>query len=218
MKHLTDLFNDKQYVTELLNEHCIPEALGERYAPINPEWIDLEASKLVTEKFRQLVPDGFPYPGYVIVEKNPDTILDGIGVDDHDKRTRYCIVVVISDTEPAINENLPLIMKNWIFSIFGWEETCAVLVAGRRDIQISVSKESTSTILNAAFPIWVSLYLGRKPYAGKCKLSEQTRGEDQSVDLDVNLYKVREMEQNPVLQRLIEAFDKDYPAEIAGRS
>ena len=56
---------------------------------------------------------------------------------------------------------------------------------------------------------WVSLYLGKQPYRGICKLSEQwTEAEDfDDCENDVHLYKVREMETNPLLQRIIDAYE-----------
>lgn len=68
-------------------------------------------------------------------------------------------------------------------------------------------------ILNNARIEWVSLYLGRQPYRGISKLSDQwTEAEDfDGCENDVHLYKVREMETNPLLQRLIDAYEADYP-------
>ena len=59
----------------------------------------------------------------------------------------------------------------------------------------------------------VSLYLGRGPYKGICKLSEQwVEAEDfDGIDADIHLYKVREKADDPLLQKLIGAYDADYP-------
>ena len=76
--------------------------------------------------------------------------------------------------------------------------------------------EPIPPILNNARLQWVTLYLGRAPYQGILTLSQQrAAGEaEMGTDVDVNLYKVREMDPNPLLQRLIDAYDANFPEEV----
>lgn len=71
-----------------------------------------------------------------------------------------------------------------------------------------IANEPVPPILNSARLEWVSLYLGREPFEGKRKLSEQwAEAEDfDGIDADVHLYKVREMYAEPQLQKLIDAY------------
>lgn len=75
-------------------------------------------------------------------------------------------------------------------------------------------------MLNNARLEWVSLYLGRKPYRGISKLSQQwTEAETfDACESDVHLYKVRGMEPDSLLQRLIDAYDADYPEVNHGKA
>ncbi len=77
---------------------------------------------------------------------------------------------------------------------------------------VGKSNRPIPPILNNAVVEWVSLYLGKEPYKGINMLSQQwVETEDfDGIESDVHLYKVREMEQNDALQRLITAFDDDY--------
>ena len=62
--------------------------------------------------------------------------------------------------------------------------------------------------------IEVLLCFYREPeHKGICKLSEQwVEAEDfDGIDADIHLYKVREKADDPLLQKLIGAYDADYP-------
>ena len=75
---------------------------------------------------------------------------------------------------------------------------------------------------SAIFPLWkicVKETRRTSVYRGISKLSEQwTEAEDfDNCENDVHLYKVREMEANPLLQRLIDAYEADYPEVDHGK-
>ena len=74
MNHVTALLNDKDYIVDLLNGPCMPSNEKREHTPINPDWVDMEASASVTEAFHNLLPKGIPYQTYIIVERNPDTL------------------------------------------------------------------------------------------------------------------------------------------------
>lgn len=89
----------------------------------------------------------------------------------------------------------------------------ATLAACTKEMQVLLAKNPVPPILNNALLEWVSLYLGRKEYAGITQLSEQWVEADEfdGIEGDVNLYKIREMTPDRVLQQLLDAYDKDYP-------
>ena len=213
MNNIIELLKDKNYIVDLLNGPCTPKDLKNDSIPIYQEWIDMEASAAVTDAFHRLLPDGIPYMNAIIVERNTDTLYEGTCVDANDKRLRYIVVSVIPDTEFPFNYSYPLIHELWMAGLYCWELTRAALAACTKEMQVLLAKHPVPPILNNARIEWVSLYLGRKPYEGISRLSEQwVEAEDfDGLDADVHLYKVREMEHDPLLQRLIDAYDKDYP-------
>ena len=69
-------------------------------------------------------------------------------------------------------------------------------------------------MLNNARLEWISIHLGRKPYEGVIQLSEQMVNESENENVgkyDVHLFKAREAEPNPLLHKLIDAYDADCP-------
>ena len=213
MKHITELLRDKAYIAGLLNGPCTPGDLERADIHVNPEWIDSDASAAVTEAFHRQLPGGIPYLTEVIVERNPDTMYGGACVDANEKRQRYIVVSVIPDTDYPFDYSYPLIHQMWMQGLYCWELIRATIAACTKEMQVLLSRNPVPPILNNAHLEWVSLYLGRTPYRGITMLSEQwDKAEDfDGCEADVHLYKVREMERIPLLQRLIEAYDADYP-------
>ncbi len=213
--NITELLKDSTYVSGLLNGPCFPDNGELGFAPINPDWIDEEASGQVTEAFHRLLPDGIPYLTRIVVEQNPDTMYNGTCVDDNEKRLRYFVLTVIPDTDYPYDYSFPLIHQMWTVSLLCWEIVRATLAAAVCDLRVKIATNPVPPILNNARIEWVSFYLGREPYRGISKLSEQwvEAKEFDGIETDVHLYKVREMEARPDLQRLIDAYDADYPIE-----
>ncbi len=115
MNHMTALLKDKDYIVDLLNGPCMPSNEKREHTPINPDWVDMEASASVTEAFHNLLPKGIPYQTYIIVERNPDTLYGGTCVDANEKRLRYFVISVIPDTEFPLS-------KQWVHLYLGAEE------------------------------------------------------------------------------------------------
>ena len=218
--NISERMKDKAYVADLLNGPCVPRDKSRDCAPLNPDWIDEETSTVATEAFHRLLPDGIPYLTYIIAERNPDTMYGSICVDDNAKRMRYFVVAIIPDTEHPYDYSFPLIHQMWTVSLHCWELIRATLAAATSDMRVMLANNPIPPILNNARIEWVSLYLGKQPYRGISKLSEQwTEAEDfDGCENDVHLYKVREMEANPLLQRLIDAYEADYPEVDHGKA
>lgn len=218
--NILELMKDKAYVSDLLNGPCVPKDEMRNYVPLEPEWIDEEASAAVTAAFRRLMPDSIPYLTYIIAERNPETLYEGLCVGDNNNRLRYFVVTIIPDTEKPYDYSFPLINQMWLVSLNCWEIIRATLAAANSDMRVLIANDPVPPILNNARLEWVSLYLGRKPYRGISTLSEQwTEAETfDACESDVHLYKVREMEPDPLLQRLIDAYDADYPEVDHGKA
>ena len=218
MSKISELLTDTAFVTDLLNGPCVPSDNEREFSPINPGWLDDELSAEATAAFGRLMPEELPYPSLILAERNPDALFDGVGVDDNEKRLRYIVITILPDTEFPFNYSYPLIHEFQIAGLVCWETIRAVLKACTKEMQVRLTGHPAPPILNSARIGWVSLYLGRKPYQGISRLSEQwAEAEDfEGTEADVRLYKVREMEENPLLTRLIEAYNADYPAETEG--
>ena len=218
MNTIGKLFADMDYVASLLNGPCRPCCGQHHCEPIRREWIDETASREVTEALGRLLPGGIPYMCRVIVEKNPDMNYGGVCVDSNEKRQRYFMVTVIPDTVFPYNSNYPLIHSMRSVALHCWEVIRATLAACTKDMLVLISKAPEPPILNNARIEWVSLYLGRKPYTGLARLSKQWKdpAEYDGHEDDVCLYKLREMDPDPLLQRLIEAYDSEYPEDVHG--
>lgn len=213
MSKLQELLNDKNYMTNLVNYTLAKLHKGESFVPVFPDWVDEKVSGEVSEVFRRLLPEDMPYITTILVERNPDTLYDGVCTDGDDKRQRYIIVTVIPDTEYPFNYSYPLIHGMWSLSLYCWEIIRATLAACRKDMQVKINNGPAPLILNNAILERVSLYLGRKPYDGIVQLSQQIidNEHDDIAEYNVNLFKVREADAEPLLDRLIGAYDADYP-------
>ena len=211
MDHIIELLKDRDYIVDLLKGPCPPKGLKDEVIPVNPDWIDDEASAAVTEAFQKLLPSGIPYLNMVLVERNPDSMFDGTCVDAVEKRIRYIVVSVIPDTDFPFDYSYPLIHEMWMTGLEAWENTRAVLAACTKKMRVLLAKQPIPPILNNARLEWVSLYIGRTPYRGISRLSEQWDEGFEGIDIDVHLYKLREMESSPLLRKLLDAYDEDHP-------
>ena len=217
MSNISDLIKDNDFVVELLNGPCPPKGREETIEPINPDWIDPEASEIATEAFRKLLPEGIPYITRILAERNPDTICNGTAVDANEKRMRYFVLALIPDTEHPYNYSFPLIHMMWTVSLDCWEIIRAVLASSVEDSRVMIAKQPFPPILNNARICWSSLYIGKQPYVGIQKLSEQWMNADEydGLEGDVHLYDLRKMKPTELLQKLIDAYDADNPEETA---
>ncbi len=218
MNRIRETLKDTDYLVRLLNGPCSPEDDGHICLPIRREWIDEEASAVVTEALNRLLPDGIPYLNYVLAERNPDTACNGTCVDSPDKRQRYFVVTVVPDTDHPFDVNLPLFHQLRIIGLHCWEVIRAVLAANREDTAVALAMEPKPPILNNARIEWVTLYLGRKPYDGLTRLSQQWKSMEEfdGYETDIHLFKLREMSADPLLQCLIDAYDTDFPQPSGG--
>ena len=213
MNNIEKLIMDRDYLIALLNGPCAPGTEEHVYSPLRREWIDEERTQNVTQTMKQLLPDGIPYLNYALVESNPDTSLNGTCIDNMIKRLRYLIITIIPDTDHPFDVNLPLFHQMRILGLQCWETIRSVLAASREFARVVLTNDPTPPILNNARIEWVTLYLGRKPYDGLTRLSQQWKSleEFDGYETDVHLFKLREMASDPLLQRLIESYDADYP-------
>ncbi len=213
MSTIRDLLKDRKYMTDLLNGPCQPRDEQQAFTLINSEWIDTTTSDTVTDAFHRLLPDGIPYITEILTERNPDTLYGGACVEEDAKRLRYIVATVIPDTEYPFDCSFPLIHEMWVASLNCWEIIRATLQACTREMAVRIVNKPVPPILNSARIQWISLYLGRKPYRGISLLSEQWANPDEfdGNEIDVHLLKVRELPSDPILQKLIDAYDADFP-------
>lgn len=205
---IMEQLKDSKYVGVLFRELNI----GGGKKPVHEDWIDETLSESVTAAFSRLLPQTMPYMTRVVVEKNPDTLFDGTCVDDNEKRMRYFVITVIPDTDFPYNYSYPLIHELTRVSFFCWETIRATIAACTKDLRVQIASNPIPPILNNARLEYVSLYMGKSPYVGISKLSEQWESAEDfdGFEVDVNLVKVRELPPSPVLQKLIDCYDQEY--------
>lgn len=210
---LTELLKQKEYICELLNGPCKPSMDTQSWRSINCDHIDAELSEKVTEEFLKRQPENTPYLTYVLVERDPDTLHEGSCIDDMKKRMRYFVITVIPDTKYPFDWFIPMLNSLWCAELACWELSRAVLAAAGQGMNVKITDEPVPPYLNYAYIESVCLYVGRQPFKGSTKLLTPLKEEEEQEERedDIRLYKVRELPDMPVLQKLIDAYDSDFP-------
>jgi hypothetical protein len=217
--HIKNLLQDNQYFADLLNGPCKPISLDNggdkgnygpdgKYIPINPGWIDEERSSRMTDIYHNLIPIEMPYMTMVRVVRNPDVQMDGVSVDENDKRTRYIVVTIVPDLSFPYNTNFPLIQGNGIISLCTWEMTRATIAASEAYIKVAITDEPHPPILNNAVIEWVSFYIGDKGFSGPTNLNQMAIYAT-DINLDTHLYNVHTLKEDPLVNRIKEAANLD---------
>ena len=133
----------------------------------------------------------------VIVVQNPNVPEDAACVENRSDCPRYILLTVIPDVPLAYEMNLPVLQTMGTLSLSSWEFSRATTRACRYMTEVRISNEAVPPVLNKAEVEWISLYVGRKPFHGGDNIQSNYVVDDK-VDFDVHLYKLREMEDNPV--------------------
>ena len=219
MKKIKEFLNNCNNLADIINNICEQRPADISFEPINRDWIDSKDSAGVTKAFDMLMPEEMPYVSSVLVERNPDTLYKGTCVDNNFKRHRYFVVTVIPDTEYPFNYSYPLIHSMQILGLSCWEMVRAVLAAAREDMRTKLVANPVPPILNNARIEWLSIYLGRKPYEGIIQLKDMmdTDCSDAISFYNVHLFNARESEPSNLLQRLLEAYDSDFPEDVCNK-
>ena len=213
--YILNLLKDPAYLSELLNGPCAPGNFKGASEPIHPEWIDIEKSAALTEAYRNLLPVTPPYITCVMAERNPDTQYEGTCVDDNSKRQRYFVITVVPDTDFPYDSSYPLLLLAGISGLYFWELARATIDACEQWMKVVLAADPVPPILNNAHIEWVTLYLGKEPFRGITQLSKQWAEAKKfdGFELDVHFYEIRKMESCQTLQRLIDAYDRDFSSE-----
>ena len=209
-RKINELLKDCSFLTELLNGVCRPRnerAFGD---PIPEGWIDEQISEKLTEKYRDLSAQDGSFINAVIVVHDPALNPEAVTVEHSEDRFRYILLTLIPDAPIAYQLNFPLHQTMGILTLISWEFSRASTAACREMARVDIVKDPMPPILNNADVEWASIYIGRDPFAGRTEIDECYKSEpEDGTFLHLNLYKAREMEANPVLDRLIEAYDAD---------
>jgi hypothetical protein len=144
----------------------------------------------------------------VRVVRNPDVQMDGVSVDENDKRTRYIVVTIVPDLSFPYNTNFPLIQGNGIISLCTWEMTRATIAASEAYIKVAITDEPHPPILNNAVIEWVSFYSGDKGLSGPTNLNQMAIYAT-DINLDTHLYNVHTLKEDPLVNRIKEAANLD---------
>ena len=139
-------------------------------------------------------------------------------VNDGKHRTRYIILTILPECSFPYDWNYALLHTMSIFSLSGWELSRATLEASKQWMKVMMEKEPKQMILNNARIQWVSLYVGKKEWTGSTKFSDHKgislADDGDDADVDMHFLSARESD-DPLMKRLVEAFDVDNPAPTA---
>ena len=211
-ENIKKLLEDNAYVTELLNRVCRPGDGQNVSPPLNGEWIDSERSGMLTEQYRMLSAQDGTFINVVKVLHRPDLPVTTVAVGENEARSRYVLITVIPDIPPAYELNFSLIQSMSIMALMSWEISRASTEASHAMANILITKNPVPPILNNAMVDWVSIYVGRKIFEGADNLmGKYAVSSEENLPLDMHLYQVRQMDPDPLLERLLQAYEKDIP-------
>lgn len=204
---MRELLSDNQYIAELLN--CFADQRSNaKLQPICSEWIREKASDEVTRAYQLLSAQDGTLVNKVIVVQNPSIPEDAACIENQSDCPRYILLTVIPDVPLAYELNLPVLQTMGVLALSSWEISRATARACRHMNRVSIRNEAVPPILNKADVEWISLYVGRKPFEGGDNIRSNYVADDE-VDFDIHLYRLREMEDNPVIERMIHAYEVD---------
>lgn len=158
----------------------------------------------------------YKYSNYDIKLAEADYILAA----DELARAQNALERINSTIEFEVDEcNFPLMQTMDIMALFSWELSRAVAQASREIARVKVVEEPMPPILNNAQIEWVSLYVGKKPFEGKADMQTDSITQNgENVTLDIHLCEVRELQSDPLIAKLIDAYDADYAARKGRKS
>lgn len=211
---MKELLQDNSYVTQLLN-HLLPLNREDReFAPITDGWIHAQASAEMTERYEQLTSEDDTFLHMVKVARNPAILNIPTSVESQTDRQRYILVTIIPDVPLTYECNFPLMQTMGIMALFSWEMSRAVAQASKEMMQVQVAEEPMQPILNNSQIEWVSLYVGKKPFEGKADIqTDSTPQNGGNMTLDIHLCEARDLLSDPLIAKLIDAYDADCTAE-----
>jgi hypothetical protein len=164
-------------------------------------------SNRLTEVYHNLIPREMPFSTLVQVVRNPEQPEDTVVVDDTAKCPRYIIVTIVPESEIPYDVNFPLIQAMGVASLYSWELSRLTIAASERDTRVLIATNSIPPFLNVARIEWVSLYTGKRAFAGPSNVNSIVEN-GEGLELDTHLFRIREME-HLVVGRLIEAVELD---------
>lgn len=207
---LKALLADNEYMRELLNDGSILHDEPGRNHRILKGWIDEEASVLVTEKYGMLSAQDGTYLNVVKVVHDPEIPYNAAAVENSADRKRYILITLIPDVDLSYELNFPIIQTMGIMALSSWEFSRAAVLATQFMAKINLVEKPFPPILDNAVIEWVSIYVGRTDFRGGGDIAASYSEDVKDPwHFDIHLFKARQMEDNPLINRLVEAYDAD---------
>lgn len=206
---IRELLSDNQYITELLNYFIVEQKAPGNNQPVCGDWIREKASEEISRIYQLLSAQDGMLINKVIVVQNPNIMEDTTYVENRSDCPRFILLTVVTDVPLVYELNLPVLQTMGVLSLSAWEFSRATARACRYMTEVRISNETEPPVLNKAEVEWISLYIGKQPYQGGDNIQGNFAVDDK-LDFDIHLYKLREMEGNPVIERMTCAYDADY--------
>lgn len=151
------------------------------------------------------------YINVVKVVHDPEIPYDAVAVENNIDRRRYILITLIPDVDLAYELNFPIIQTMGVMALSSWEFGRAATLASQFMAKINLVDEPVPPILDNAVVEWISLYVGRTDFHGGDNLEACC---DEKVadpwNFDIHLYEARKMADNPLIRKLVDAYDADY--------
>ena len=97
-----------------------------------------------------------------------------------------------------------------VLSLYAWDLARATTLASQSMAKVDIVKEPLPPILNNAQIGWVGIYVGKKEYrGGKDFVNQYTEPNEDSIHFDLHFLEARKLENDPLLKKLVEAYDAD---------
>ena len=206
---IQSLLADDEYIAELLNISCVNEMGADKFVKIDPAWISKELSIKVTEKYQQITYENKAFLTKILVVCNPERIPFPYCVNDNSQRPRYIILTIIPDVPLSYQVNLPIILQMGVVGLDTSEIIRSTVSACDNTADVIISDKMLPPYLCNAKIEWVTIYVGKQDFNGLTKLSRKCEGNVlDGYEFDCHLIEARKTQGDPLLQKLIQAYDE----------
>ena len=206
---LKALLSDDDYIRRLLSDGVLCDECGMN-STIPEGWIDQAESEKITAHYKLLTEQDGTFLNVIKVVRNPEIPPDTVAVENIEDRRRFVLITVVPDVDAAYALNLPTFQTVGYLALYGWDLSRATTRAAKYAGEVKFATKPLPPVLNNAYVDWVTIYVGKNDFQGRRNIgATYVEGENDLLDMDIHLYEARKMEEKPLMQKLVEAYDAD---------
>lgn len=225
-EHIKAYLSDPVKFTELINQvyKTLParDGGGDKtggYQPVIADWIDRENTAYMTEVVQGIVPGGYPFFPFVVVEKDPEWTLIARDVEELGHSLRYILINVLTDVPGVFLENYGIFHSCTVVCLEAWEIMRATDGACTALAKVQFAENPKLPVLQIAKKDYITLNLGREPFSGTKCLNDHMQSpkpEEQAL-LEAKVVDVRSMEMTSAVKKFLMAYEEDI-ADMGGKA